>query len=211
MTSTIDRAEWHYRGDFPQELPPEAGGTHIGMYLAWIIHRDLGSATLRKYARDALPLLKERKITGRELLFSELEEKFFATLLTRVGREFTRDYYESGCYVDDYATALGGSLPTLYHVEDSWSNYDKIAPVMDARFASWQQGTAPPPGQGQDELKRLEEEYLDTVLAVAGKLPADPRGALAIFEEYLSRELLPTFRARTIREIERLRAKYQLD
>ena len=48
MTSSIDQADWHYAGDFPRELPPEAGGTHIGMYLAWIIQRDLGSATLRK-------------------------------------------------------------------------------------------------------------------------------------------------------------------
>jgi len=87
MTSSIDQAEWHYAGDFPRELPREAGGTHIGMYLAWVLQRDLGSATLRKYARDSLPLLRQRKITGRELLFTELNEKFYETLLTKVGRE----------------------------------------------------------------------------------------------------------------------------
>jgi hypothetical protein len=211
MTSTIDRAEWHYRGDFPTDLPPEAGGTHIGMYLAWIIQRDLGSATLRKYARDSLQLLKARKITGRELLFTELEEKFFATLLTRVGREFTRDYYESGCYIDDYEEALGGSFSTLYHVQDSWANYDKLAPVIDTRFTSWQQGTAPPPGQGQAELKRLEEEYLDTILAVAGRLPADPQGAIGIFQQYLSHDPPPPYRTRALSELERLRTKYGIE
>lgn len=210
MTSSIDRAEWHYAGDFPRDLPPEAGGTHIGMYLAWIIQRDLGSATLRKYARDSLGLLKARKITGRELLFTELDEKFFETLLSRVGREFTRDYYESGCYVDDYEDVLGGSFPTLYHVVDSWENYDRLAPMIDRRFESWQRGTAPPPGAAQVQLRRLEEEYLDTILAVAGKLPHDPPGALAIFEEYLAREPLPAFRTRAVREIERLRLKYRL-
>ena len=210
MTSSIDRAEWHYAGDFPRDLPPEAGGTHIGMYLAWIIQRDLGSATLRKYARDSLGLLKARKITGRELLFTELDEKFFETLLSRVGREFTRDYYESGCYVDDYEDVLGGSFPSLYHVVDSWENYDRLAPIIERRFASWQQGTAPPPGAAQAQVRRLEEEYLDTILAVAGKLPADPLGALAIFEEYLAREPLPAFRTRAVREIERLRLKYRL-
>jgi hypothetical protein len=209
MTS-IDRAEWHYGGDFPRDLPPEAGGTHIGIYLAWIIQRDLGSATLRKYAGDSLALIKARKITGRELLFTELDEKFFGTLLTRVGREFTRDYYEGGCYVDDYDQALGGSFPTLYHVADSWENYDKLAPVIDGRFASWQQGTAPPPGVAQAQVRRLEEEYLDTILAVAGKLPADPLGALAILEEYLAGEPLPAFRTRAVREMERIRLKYRL-
>jgi hypothetical protein len=211
MTSSIDRAEWHYAGDFPKDLPPEAGGTHIGMYLAWIIQRDLGSATLRKYARDSLRLLKARKITGRELLFTELDEKFFGTLLTRVGRDFTRDYYESGCYIDDYDSALGGNLPTIYHVVDSWSNYDRLAPLIDQRFASWQEGTTPPPGTLQAQLKLLEEEYLDTILEVAGKLPGNPRAALAIFEEYLAREPLPVYRTRAIREIERLRLKYRLE
>ena len=32
-----DRADWHYGGDFPEGLPDENGGTHIGMFLAWVI------------------------------------------------------------------------------------------------------------------------------------------------------------------------------
>jgi hypothetical protein len=211
MTSSIDRAEWHYAGDFPRDLPSEAGGTHIGMYLSWIIQRDLGSATLRKYARDSLALLKARKITGRELLFTELDEKFYPTLLTAVGRDFTRDYYESGCYIDDYDAALGADHPTIYHVVDTWANYDRLAPVIDQRFSSWQEGMAPPSDTVQAQLKLLEEEYLDTILEVAGKLPANPRAALAIFEEYLSREPLAPYRTRAVREIERLRTKYRLD
>jgi hypothetical protein len=211
MTSSIDQAQWHYAGDFPRELPPEAGGTHIGMYLAWIIQRDLGSATLRKYARGSLPLLRQRKITGRELLFTDLDEKFYETLLTPAGREFTRDYYETGCYIDDYDEVLGGSLATIYHVMDTWSNYDRLAPVIDNRYSHWKEGNAPPPGTLKVQLKLLEEEYLDTILAVAGKLPADPHAALAIFHEYLAREPLPAFRTRVVREIERLRLKYQLD
>jgi hypothetical protein len=211
MTSSIDRAEWHYGGDFPRDLPPEAGGTHIGMYLAWIIQRDLGSATLRKYARDSLRLVKVRKITGRELLFTELDEKFFDTLLSAVARNFTRDYYQSGCYIDDYDSVLVGKLTTIYHVVDSWANYDRLAPVIDRRFASWKEGIAPPAGTPQVQLKLLEEEYLDTILTVAGKLPADPEGALQIFQEYLSREPLPVYRTRAIREIERLRMKYGLE
>jgi hypothetical protein len=211
MTSSIDRAEWHYGGDFPRDLPPEAGGTHIGMYLAWIVHRDLGSATLRKYARDALKLVKARKITGRELLFTELDEKLFGTLLSPGARNFTRDYYESGCYIDDYDAVLGGTLETIYHVVDSWANYDKLARVIDRRFASWKDGIAPPAGAPQAQLKLLEEEYLDTILTVAGKLPDDPAGALAVFEEYLRREPIPPYRVRAVREIQRLRMKYGLE
>jgi len=210
MTTSIDRADWHYSGDFPADLPPENGGTHIGMYLAWTIERGLASALLNKHARDSLPLLRERKITGRQLLFTQLDQKFFADLLTRMGREFTRDYYETHVYIDDYETVLGGTLPTLYHVDDSWPNYDKLAPVIDQRFSRWQQGEAPPASMMQLELKQLEEEYLDTILAVAGKLPADPEGAIAIFQQYVLREPPPPYRTRAMREIQRLRHKYRM-
>jgi hypothetical protein len=210
MATSIDRADWHYAGDFPTELPPENGGTHIGMYLAWIIQRDLGSAVLRKHARDSLGLVKERKITGRELLYTELDEKFSDALLTKVGKDFTRDYYQSNCYIDDYDEVLGGKLPTLYHVLDSWENYDKLAPVIDQRFSRWQQGEVPPVSATQSELKRLEEEYLDTILAVAGKLPADPLGAVAIFERYLSTEPPVPYRKRALSELQRLRTKYRI-
>jgi hypothetical protein len=46
--ASIDRADWHYGGDYPPDLPSENGGTHIDIYLAWIIHRRLGSKTLEK-------------------------------------------------------------------------------------------------------------------------------------------------------------------
>jgi hypothetical protein len=39
-----DDSSWHYGGDvFPEDLPPEAGGTHIGMFLAWAIMNYLES------------------------------------------------------------------------------------------------------------------------------------------------------------------------
>lgn len=30
-----DDASWHVGGEFPKELPPQAGATHIGMFAAW--------------------------------------------------------------------------------------------------------------------------------------------------------------------------------
>ena len=37
----IDNAAWHYGGNFPEELPKENGGTHIGFFLAWIINKNI--------------------------------------------------------------------------------------------------------------------------------------------------------------------------
>jgi hypothetical protein len=139
----IDRADWHYGGNFPADLPPENGGTHIGMYLAWVIDRGLASPRLVKEAGRSLQLLRERRITGRRLLFTELDEKFFDALLTQTGTDFTRDYYETDVYFADYDAILAGGLPSTYHVEDSWENYDKIAAVIDERFSQWQRGVKP--------------------------------------------------------------------
>jgi hypothetical protein len=205
----IDRADWHYGGDsFPSELPPENGGTHIGMYLAWIINRDLGSAQLRKHARDSLPLLKDRKLTGRQILFTELDEKFFEALLTRVGKDFTKVYYDSDRYIEDYVEALCGDLPTVYHVEDSWPNYDRIAEVIDDRYARWQKGEVPPPNPQQLALKQAHDQCIEAILQAARRLPLDPAGAIAVLEAYLAGDILPAFREQAARELEIIRGKY---
>jgi hypothetical protein len=138
--TNIDRADWHYGGNYPEGLPPENGGTHIGIYLAWVIHRGLGSARLNKYAGESLQKVLDRRITGRQLLFDELDEKFFSELLVPEAVKFTDAYYETNEYINDYARVLGNSVETLYHVNDTWDNFDLMAPVLDERFAAWKKG-----------------------------------------------------------------------
>jgi hypothetical protein len=174
----IDRADWHYGGNFPAGLPPENGGTHIGMYLAWVVERGLASARLGREAGPSLQLLRERKITGRHLLLSELDEKFFDGLLTETGRDFTRDYYETDVYFADYDAILATDLPSTYHVEDSWENFDKIAAVIDERFSQWQQGVRPvqssdPQGQAPADGAGLTREDMLRIAAEVweGKRP----------------------------------------
>lgn len=138
--ANIDRADWHYGGDFPPGLPTQNGGTHIGMYLAWIIHRNLGSRELAELGAETYGRVVRREATGRELLFTELDEKFFARLLNKEGKAFTSDYYESNDYLNDYDRVLGGGLDSLYRVNDTWENYDRIALILDERLAAWRSG-----------------------------------------------------------------------
>jgi hypothetical protein len=42
-----------------------------------------------------------------------------------------------GDYLTDYETILGGDLPSLYHVPDTWQTFDKFAPVIARRFSEW--------------------------------------------------------------------------
>jgi hypothetical protein len=140
--TNIDRADWHYGGDYPEGLPPENGGTHIGIYLAWVINRDLGSQELSEFISEKLPAFRRREITGRDLLMTQLDEKFFPTLLSEEGQAFTADYYESDRYVRDHAELLAAELPSVYHVSDSWENYDKMARRLDERLAAWRNSRA---------------------------------------------------------------------
>jgi hypothetical protein len=142
--ANIDRADWHYGGNYPAGLPTENAGTHIGMYLAWVVHRNLGSTELAQLAGDTYSWVLTREVTGRDLLFTKLDEKFFYQLLSPEGEAFTRSYYETNGYANDYDRVLGGDLPSLYHVKDTWENFDKLAPVLDERLAAWRSLNSPP-------------------------------------------------------------------
>jgi hypothetical protein len=133
-----DRADWHYGGDYPEELSPGNGGTHIGIFLAWAIIHHLEGALHREESQLALAAVRERRMTGREFLFQECDEKFWEEDLNDEGNEFTAWYYDTDDgYFGDYERVLSAGLETLYHVADTWDNYDKLSPVIDSRFAEW--------------------------------------------------------------------------
>lgn len=133
-----DRADWHYGGDYPDDLPPENGGTHIGMFLAWAIIHHLEGDLHREDSQPALAAVRERRMTGCEFLFQECDEKFWEEDLNDEGNAFAASYYDAeDGYLSDYERVLSEGLDTLYHVADTWENYDKLSPVIDSRFAAW--------------------------------------------------------------------------
>jgi hypothetical protein len=135
--ANIDRADWHYGGQFPPHLPQENGGTHIGMYIAWILNSGLASKQLLGFIADRKAAFDNRAVTGRDLLFEKLDEKFFPSLLTKEGKAFTNSYYESDTYIQDYAELLAAGFETPYEVADTWENYDRLAPRLDERLRQW--------------------------------------------------------------------------
>jgi hypothetical protein len=132
-----DRADWHYGGDYPNDLPPENGGTHIGIFLAWAINNNLEGEFHKEESPSSLAAVRNREITGREYLETECDEKFWEEDLSEEGNAFAKHYYESNTYYSDYESALAVGLPTLYHVKNSWENYDKIAPIISSRYLKW--------------------------------------------------------------------------
>ncbi|SDI95121.1 hypothetical protein SAMN05216588_13041 [Pseudomonas flavescens] len=141
-----DDASWHYEGDFPKQLPPAAGATHIGMFLAWLLLHGMAGDDLREDAEDELAALEERRITGAQLLMKVLDEKLVDEDLDDTGNAFAVAYYQGedddSRYVDDYLRAFDDP-DTLYHVEDNWANYDRLAILIDERFKAWNEQGRP--------------------------------------------------------------------
>ena len=86
-----DRADWHYGGDYPEGLPPENGGTHIGMFLAWAIMNGLEGESHREESPTSIAAVRARQMTGREFLFKECDEKFWDEDLSDEGNAFAEE------------------------------------------------------------------------------------------------------------------------
>lgn len=136
-----DDASWHYGGDFPADLDEVAGSTHIGMFVAWALLSGLGGSIHIDDFPDSVPTIKQRKVTPAQFFITMCDEKFTDEDLSEEGNEFAIFYYEGNgaSFIDDYDNTLGSDLPSLYHVKDTWENFDKIKPVIDARYADWKQ------------------------------------------------------------------------
>lgn len=128
-----DDASWHYNGEFPSDLPEEAGATHAGMFLAWAILSGLADDEL-----DAEPVTSRSTTPGAYFL-QQCDGKLIDEDLNNEGNAFALAYLdlEQGSYFADYESQLGSGLPTLYHVPDTWETYERLKPLLDQRLMEW--------------------------------------------------------------------------
>ena len=134
-----DDASWHYGGDFPKDLPDEAGATHTGMFVAWALLSGLaGQIHVEDFPED-LEALRARSITPGQFFFKYCDGKFIDENLNDQGNAFAAAYFdlENGSYLADYETVLGTEFPSLYHVPDTWQSFDRLKPTLDSRFSDW--------------------------------------------------------------------------
>jgi len=139
-----DDASWHYGGNFPADLPIEAGATHMALFVAWCALNGMGGEPNEVENSKALEALRARAVTPSQWFIAICDEKFTDEDLSEEGNAFAIDYYNaeakqhsrSGCYLVDYENTFP-EVPTLYGVPDTWQSYDRIAPVIARRAAKW--------------------------------------------------------------------------
>lgn len=131
-----DNAKNHFLGNFPESLPIEQAYVHIGMYLGWIIENDLYSEYFEDEAEIQIFRFKTRQLNCT--ILSELWDGYLGyELFTKEGNMFTYYYYGGGLYRKDYEDLLAEQLPSLYHVEDTWENYEQLSKKISERFKKW--------------------------------------------------------------------------
>lgn len=139
---SIDRIDWHFGGDFPDHLPEENAGTHIGFYINWLIDNDLIGEFLTEECPDEIQAVKDRKMTGREFFIDCCDGKLFEDMLTEEGFKFTHYYYEDGGktapqFLADYIDLLGVNVDSIYEVDCTWENYATLQQHIDGVYNNW--------------------------------------------------------------------------
>jgi hypothetical protein len=139
-----DDASWHYGGDFPPDLPPEAGATHIAMFVAWAMLNGLAGPIHTEDFPALLGRLHNRELTPGTWFIEACDEKFTDEDLNEEGNAFAQSYYanEDGLrtgvssFLDDYTEAFP-DFQDSYRVPDTWETYERIAPIISRRFINW--------------------------------------------------------------------------
>lgn len=134
----FDKAKWHSDGEFPEDLDEKQAFVHTGLYLGWIIDTGLYSEEFADDLAGEILKFKARKMTGPDVYESN-DGVFIDDMVNAEGLEFTLSYFdfEKGKYLADYEKLFTNNLPSMYHVQDTWENYDRLKLKIDERFAAW--------------------------------------------------------------------------
>jgi hypothetical protein len=136
-----DKAKWHFEGDFPEGLDAFQGYVHTGMFFGWLIDHDLVSDQFKEDFAAEISSFRQRQHTGAQLYQSCCDGVLMLDDLNELGNRFALSYFnfDAGEYLSDYEATLGMDVPTIYHVKDTWANYQKLKEVIDFRYKAWQQ------------------------------------------------------------------------
>ena len=130
-----DKAKYHFEGDFPEGVSSDQAYVHIGMFLGWLCDHQLLSDQMLEDFADEIDQYRRRNISGARLL--KLAGGTLASdMLNAKGNAFTQTYFEpeKGLYLGDYSEVLAKSLTSIYHTEDTWSNYERLSARIDERY-----------------------------------------------------------------------------
>lgn len=132
----IDDAKEHFRRGFSVMLPMENAFMHIGVFLGWVIERELyselfadeGDTQIFRFLNHNLSCVLLGTVWDGCVSYEQLNSE---------GLGFAIEYYEGGQYLVDYKEVLAKNKQSLFQVKDTRMNYERMRDVLDLRFAEW--------------------------------------------------------------------------
>ncbi|MAS94486.1 MAG: hypothetical protein CMO55_14905 [Verrucomicrobiales bacterium] len=129
----------YHEADAEEVLPGSKGLNHIGFFFGWVCDSNLESDSVGNEFADEIAAFRRREITGPDLL-RVLGGTLASDMLSPIGNEFAKRYYDSGTYFDDYAELFDGEVLSMYGVENNWENYERVKQMIGERFSGMNRG-----------------------------------------------------------------------
>lgn len=137
-TTVLDNANWHFFGDFPEDLPYENAATHIAFIFGWAVRHHLESEDIAATYPKALEVFRNRLMLPTKLFLGACDGRLLIRDLSDEAGQFVSEYIESDGRSDDLTVITDPSMPTFYHIQETWQNFDKYELYVNTRFANWQ-------------------------------------------------------------------------
>ena len=149
MTS-YDRLDWHLDSALAAGQPPEQAFTHIGLYLAWLIRRDLHDPA-------ALPdthiqAVKDGVMTGSDLS-DDIDSKLISHVMSADGAAFSGARYATS------VTEYGTLFDELWIADGRPAPADGSAPQAKAELPTTGSYVMFPPDFSQAEIDAFLADY----------------------------------------------------
>lgn len=137
-TVIYDKAKYYF-DDIPEDLPIEQAYVHTGMFLGWIIEKNLYSKEFEEKSKDDINRFKLRQITGTQI-YMKWGGVFADDMLNDEGNQFAMYYFNTEKrweYMNDYMDVFVHVGETLYQVQDNLENYFELKEEIEYSYMFW--------------------------------------------------------------------------
>ncbi len=121
-------------------LPPERAFIPGGFLFGWAIEagRHNTEELLGDDVAAVLRGFEHRELTAASL-FESLGGMLDEETLDEAGYAFAESYvgWDAGQYFADFRQLLAPHLPSIWHVADTWANYDRMKAHVETRYRTW--------------------------------------------------------------------------
>ncbi len=141
----FDKAKWHINKDFPKDLDHYQSYVYSGLFVWWLVDNGFLKPKLQTDLRQQIISFKHRKMAPAKFYEEYLDGVFSSDGFILDAVNFSKSYFDvnNGQYVRDYLKILDpkDEFPSVFHVKDTWENYDRLKDVITRRHDEWKMST----------------------------------------------------------------------